>query len=304
MGTAFQALSSTPGRPEGMESSQQLAVRLQFQLVDFPGGHGVALAQVRYQVDQAGPVAQFEVHLRQQFQHLPVFWRLGAQFVQGRQRLFHLPRLVLQVGLRHADGEVVLRRVLVRQRQVFVAFFAVALALAGHGRAQVIQQRGVAMTHAGEQLCFGLDPVAFRQIRQALDERGVRRACLAFPAPAADVARDAPQAHDHEQQQVEQEKPGDHQRDENRQRHLDAPRRARNQHVTGIVEGVEGDQRRREQQDDDENQRLHGASPCSLRRRKAASDPVMSGISVSNFMDCKRVSSACIAVTTWDSTSK
>jgi hypothetical protein len=49
-------------------------------------------------------------------------------------------------------------------------FFAVALALAGHGRAQIIQQRGVAMAHAGEQLRFGFDPVAFRQIRQALDE--------------------------------------------------------------------------------------------------------------------------------------
>jgi len=197
-----------------------------------------------------------------------------------------------------------LRRVFVRQRQVLVALLAIPLALAGHGGAEIIQQRCIAMPHAGEQLRLCLHPVSLREIGQSFEECRARPPRLPARAPATDVAGNTPEADDDVQEQIKQKGHDDHQRDEERERHLNTPRRVRNEHVARIVESVKRDQHGGKQQCDDEKQQFHGSAFRPLRRRRVVSEDVMSGRSATVFMPCSLPSSLCAEITLCEFRSK
>ena len=125
-----------------------------------------------------------------------------------------------------------------RRRQVLVAFLGVVLSLGRERRTEVIEQRRIAVAQTGEQLGLGLGPVALGQVGESLNQRRARPACVARGAPALDILRYAREAHENIERQRQQAEHHQQQRHEQRQRHLEAPRRARQQHVTRVLDRV------------------------------------------------------------------
>ena len=72
---------------------------------------------------------------------------------------------------------------------MLIPFFGVAQAPRGQGRAEIAEQRRVAVAQSGEQLGFGLGPVALGEVGEALDQGGARVAGMAHGAPVFDVLR-------------------------------------------------------------------------------------------------------------------
>ena len=264
----------------------------------------MVVAQIRHQLRKSGPVVQRLVHLCQQPQPLLVSRCLLAQFGERRQRLLKLACLQPQTRLGHADCERSPRRVLVRRRQVLIPLFGVAQALRGQRRAEIVEQRRVAVTQSGEQLGFGLGPVALGEVGEALDQGRARAAGMAHGAPVFDVLRDARQPYQDVERQRDAGEHHQQERHEQRERHLDTPRCARDQYVARVVDGVQRHQHAGEEHCQDEQQQSHGAVRRPLTRRRASSEAEMSGSSAASFTAASLSSSARVAETTWVLVSK